>query len=106
MNDAELLRAYLHQHSEEAFRTLVRQHADLVFGAALRRTGDPGAAEEIAQNVFVALARKATWLQSQVSLAGWLHRSTLWEARQWWRGESRRRRREEAAAAQETTMKT
>jgi len=105
MKDAELLAEYLHQHSDDAFQALVRQHADLVFGTALRRTGDPGAAEEITQNVFVTLARKAMWLQSESSLAGWLHRATLLEARQWWRGEMRRRHREQIAASEETTMK-
>ncbi len=106
LNDTELLREYLHRRSEEAFRELVRRHTDLVFGTALRRTSDPGAAEEITQNTFVVLARKAIWLQSQTSLAGWLYRTALLESRQWWRGEARRQRREEVAGKLETTMKT
>lgn len=106
MNDSGLLREYVHQHSEEAFRSLVRQHTNLVFGTAMRRTGDATAAEEITQNVFLILARKAIWLQSHTSLAAWLHHTTVLETRQWWRGESRRQRREQAAIALETTMKT
>ncbi|EEF59232.1 RNA polymerase sigma factor [Pedosphaera parvula] len=106
MNDSALLREYLHQHSEDAFRALVQQHTNLVFGTALRRTGNATAAEEITQNVFLILARKAIWLQSHTSLAAWLHHTTLFEARQWWRGESRRQRREQTAIALETTMKT
>jgi RNA polymerase sigma factor (sigma-70 family) len=106
MNDSVLLRDYLHQHSEEAFRSLVQQHTNLVFGTALRRTGNVAAAEEITQNVFLILARKAIWLQHHTSLAAWLHHTTLLEARQWWRGESRRQRREQTAIALETTMKT
>src|SRR4051812_34907130 len=106
MNDSGLLREYVHQHSEEAFRTLVRQHTNLVFGTAMRRTSDATAAEEITQNVFLILARKAVWLQSHTSLASWLPHTTPLEARQWWRGESRRQRREQTAIALETTMKT
>jgi hypothetical protein len=49
MNDLGLLREYVHQHSEEAFRSLVRQHTNLVFGTAMRRTGNATAAEEISQ---------------------------------------------------------
>lgn len=79
---------------------------NLVFGTAFRATSERCAAEEITQNVFIALARKALWLQREGSLAAWLHRATLMEARQWWRSESRRRAREQAAAELETTMKT
>jgi hypothetical protein len=53
--DRELVGSYARDGSENAFRTLVARHVDLVFGAALRQTGDPGMAEEITQNVFVAL---------------------------------------------------
>ena len=38
-DDASLLRAYADQKSEAAFAELVRRHIDLVYGAALRRTG-------------------------------------------------------------------
>jgi RNA polymerase sigma factor (sigma-70 family) len=104
--DSALLREFLHGRSEAAFRQLTARHIDLVFGTAQRRTNDRGAAEEISQNVFLALAKKAAWLQSETSLAGWLHRTALLEAKQWWRGELRRRQREETAAQLETTMKT
>jgi RNA polymerase sigma factor (sigma-70 family) len=104
--DAELLRQFVQDRSEGAFRRLTERHLDLVFGTALRRVGDRGAAEELTQNVFIALARKAAWLQREGSVAAWLHRTTLLEARQWWRGELRRRQREQTAGERETTMKT
>ena len=104
--DAGLLRQFVQDRSEAALRCLTERHLDMVFGTAVRRTSDRGAAEEIAQNVFIALVRKAAWLQHESSLAAWLHQTTVLEARQWWRGETRRRQREQIAVKLETTMKT
>jgi RNA polymerase sigma factor (sigma-70 family) len=104
--DAGLLRQFTRERSETAFRRLTERHVDLVFGTAFRRIGEWGAAEEITQSVFVTLARKAAWLQNEMSLAAWLHRTTVLESHQWWRGEIRRRQREQTAAELETTMKT
>ncbi len=57
MNDQELLREYLERSSEGAFQSLVQRHVNLVYSTALRRLGDSGFAEEVTQNVFIALAR-------------------------------------------------
>jgi RNA polymerase sigma factor (sigma-70 family) len=102
--DFELLAAFGREGDEGAFRQLVRRHLDLVYATALRKVTDPGAAEEIAQNVFHALARKATRFASDTALPAWLHRTALLESRHWLRGELRRRRREETAAQLGTTM--
>jgi len=67
---------------------------------------DDGATEEICQNVFGTLARKAWQFAPDDSLPSWLHRTTLLEGKSWLRGELRRRRREQAAAELGTTMKT
>ena len=67
---------------------------------------DCGAAEEIAQNVFSALARKAWQFAPDDSLPAWLHKTALLESKFWLRGELRRRRREEVAAELGTTMNT
>ena len=81
MDDRKLLREYLEQGSEAAFAELVNRHADLVYSAALRQTnGDPHLAEEIAQVVFLTLARKARLLSTRVILAGWLIDATRREA--------------------------
>jgi RNA polymerase sigma factor (sigma-70 family) len=103
--DRELLREYAAKGAESAFQALVERHLDLVFATALRGVKDEGAAREITQNVFIALARKAAWLSGETSLTGWLHRSALLEARRWWRGELRRRRREQTAVELGTVMK-
>ncbi len=95
--DNELVSAYATEASESAFQALVRRHVDLVYATALRQAGDPGLAEEITQNVFIALARKAPRLAGMETLAGWLHRTAILEAKARIRSELRRRRREEKA---------
>ncbi len=104
--DFELLQAFSRQGDQPAFATLTRRHLDLVYATALRKVTDGGAAEEICQNVFGALARKAWQFAPDDSLPSWLHRTTLLESKSWLRGELRRRRREETAAELGTTMKT
>ena len=104
--DFESLQQFSRAGSQNAFREVVRRHLDLVFGTALRKTGDAGGAEEIAQNVFAILARKAWSFAPDDSLPAWLHKTTLLESKNWVRGELRRRRRESAAAELGTTMKT
>ncbi len=103
--DRELLRDYTERGSESAFQALVERHLDLVFATAHRGLNDTGAAQEISQNVFIALARKAAWLRGETNLAGWLHKTALLEVRRWWRGELRRQRREQTAVELGTTMK-
>jgi RNA polymerase sigma factor (sigma-70 family) len=95
--DNRLIAEFNARRSEEAFAALVRQHVNLVFATALRQVGDAGAAEEITQNVFVALAQAASKLGSHPTIAGWLHQTALNKSREWLRSELRRRRREQVA---------
>jgi len=104
LQDFELLRNFVRQGDEAAFASLVRRHLDLVYATALRKLCDPDAAEEVAQNVFAALARKAWQFASDESVPAWLYRTTLLEAKMWLRVELRRRRREQTAAELGTTM--
>lgn len=97
-DDAELLRLYAEEKSEEAFAQLVREHLDFVYGVALRRTdGQSALAGDIAQTVFTDLARKATELRRHPSLRAWLFRSTRYAAAQAVRAEQRRVAREQEA---------
>src|SRR6185436_3354149 len=104
--DFELLRRFTREGEQSAFADVVRRHLDLVFATALRKVDDAGAAQEIAQNVFSALARKAWRFAPGDSLPAWLHKTALLESKSWLRGELRRRRREETAVELGTTMKT
>ena len=104
--DFELLRAFARTGDQKALADVVRRHLDLVFATAMRKVSDTGAAEEISQNVFSALARKAWQFAPDDSLPAWLHKTALLESKSWLRGELRRRRREQTAAELGTTMKT
>jgi RNA polymerase sigma factor (sigma-70 family) len=105
-SDFELLKEFVRGGDQVAFADVVRRHVDLVFGTAMRKVQDEGAAQEVAQNVFSALAKKAWQFASDDSVPAWLYRTTLLEAQEWLRGELRRRRREQTAAELGTTMNT
>ena len=97
MDDHALLREYLEQHSEKAFSELVDRYLPLVYGAALRLVGDTHAAQDVAQSVFIQLARKAWTIRNGHALPGWLYRATHHAAYAARRSEIRRRERETAA---------
>jgi RNA polymerase sigma factor (sigma-70 family) len=102
--DRELLRTFALENSERAFAQLVERYVRLVFGTAMRLVSDEQAAQEISQEVFIELARKASWLSGEVMLGGWLYRTAVFKARQWWRTEERRKQREARAAEIQNTM--
>jgi RNA polymerase sigma factor (sigma-70 family) len=104
--DEQLLEAHVARHDEAAFAELVRRHVNLVYGTALRILGDPPTAEEVTQNVFITLARKASSIGTGSGLAGWLHRAAILETRLRQRTDLRRRNREEHAAQLGTAMDT
>jgi len=96
--DAILLRRFVEDHVEAAFTELVRRHFPLVHATALRRVGgDAHLAQDVTQTVFIALARKASTLQSHASLAGWLYLSTHHATAEVVRREQRRKQREASA---------
>src|SRR6266481_3922444 len=97
MDDAELLQEYANGKSERAFQILAQRHTSLVFSAALRQTGDRQLSEDVAQTVFIILARKAHRLKNKTILVGWLYRTTRLVALQAIRHETRRLRREQNA---------
>lgn len=104
--DEQLLRDHVAHRDEAAFARLVQRHVNLVFGTALRILGDRTAAEEVTQNVFITLARKAASIRTGTGLAGWLHRAAILEARLRQRTDLRRQNREDLAAQLGTTMPT
>ncbi len=99
MTDSQrLLADYVRNGSEEAFRELVTRYLALVYSTAIRLVGgDTHRAEDVAQTVFVDLARKARTLPNDVMLGGWLHRDTCFVASKTMRSERRRLSRERHA---------
>ena len=98
--DTELLRQYAEQNSEMAFTELVTRYVGLVYSAALRKTGNPHAAEEITQAVFIILAKKARSLRRETILSGWLYQAARLTSANYLRTEIRRVRREQEAYMQ------
>jgi len=75
--DSELLSSYVATGSEGAFAELVHRHLNLVHSAALRQVqGDAAAAADVAQTVFIELARQASGLTRHPALIGWLYTTT------------------------------
>jgi RNA polymerase sigma factor (sigma-70 family) len=99
----ELVAEYVRNGSEQAFRELVTRYLDLVYSTALRSIdGDTHQAEDIAQTVFLDLARLASRLSKDVMLGGWLHRHTCYVGATFMRGERRRLARERQAIEMRT----
>jgi len=94
MDDMELLHQWVAGGSEDAFRSLVDRHINLVYSSARRLMFNPHQAEEVTQTVFILLARKAGSLSGRTVLAGWLYRATGYAAAQLLRSESRRHQRQ------------
>src|SRR5438132_1889667 len=100
-SDAQLLREYVQNSAESAFAEIVARHTNLVYSAALRQVDSPDIAAEVAQSVFIGLARGARSLSPKLagngSLAGWLCRSARNISLNLRRDEYRRHSRERLA---------
>jgi RNA polymerase sigma-70 factor, ECF subfamily len=66
--------------SSDGFRDIVERHQSRVYSIAFRILGDCGTAEEVAQDVFLALYRNLDRVQSQEHLLAWLRRVTVHRA--------------------------
>ncbi len=95
---ALLARFLAEDRSESVFAELVNAYGKLVYSSALRRTADPGLAEEVTQQVFAVLARKAESLRTHPQLTAWLFQTTRFESAKLLRTERRRQRRHAAYA--------
>jgi RNA polymerase sigma factor (sigma-70 family) len=97
-DDSELLSRYVELRSEADFAVLVERHIGSVYHAALRRTGGQRPlAQDVTQEVFLALAQNARSLRRHTSLAGWLYVTARNTTAAMLRREQRRQLREEMA---------
>jgi len=97
MNDHESLRDYVQNDSQAAFAGIVERHVGLVYSAARRLVRDTHLAEDVTQEVFMLLARKARRMGSDTILSAWLYRAARHLASETARREGRRRHREQLA---------
>jgi RNA polymerase sigma factor (sigma-70 family) len=95
-SDLDLLNRYVEGRDEVAFTELVRRHASMVYGAALRQTGNPHQAQEVTQAVFLLLVRKAPGMNDSVVLGSWLFRAAQYAANDLRKAQRRRAARETA----------
>src|ERR1700722_5148327 len=100
--DADLLEQFAQNGSQDAFHALVERYVALVHSVALRHVANPRDAQDIAQAVFIILARKAETLGRKTVLPGWLYRTARLTAANFQRAEARRLRREQEAFMQST----
>ena len=96
MTDEELLQQFAATRSNEAFAEIVDRHLDLVFSVAQRIVRTPDLAQDVAQAVFIELARQASAVASTPVLP-WLHAVARRRAIDAVRSESRRRARQAVA---------
>ena len=97
--EAGLLRRFTGSGDAEAFAEIIRRHAGLVYGAALRILADVDRASDVAQETFLQLTKDAGSVTG--SLPGWLHRVATHKAIDQMRREASRRHREKEYVARE-----
>jgi RNA polymerase sigma factor (sigma-70 family) len=105
--DSELLRRYRESRCERAFTEIVERHIDFVYSAARRQVaGNADLAKDVAQQVFIELAQKASSLKPDTVLTSWLYTRTRFAASKALRSEQRRHAREEKACMEPQTPPT
>jgi RNA polymerase sigma factor (sigma-70 family) len=103
-DDFQLLREYAQRGSQAAFGELVRRYIDLIYSSAVRQVGDPHAAEDVTQTVFIVLTRKAGQIKPAWVLSAWLLGVTRFAAKDHLKRARRRRHYEHAAAVERTAV--
>jgi RNA polymerase sigma factor (sigma-70 family) len=72
-DDGAVLARFLHTGDEDAFACLVRRYGRMVLGVCRRVLGHQQDAEDVAQDAFLLLVRKAATIRVGDSVRGWLH---------------------------------
>jgi RNA polymerase sigma factor (sigma-70 family) len=96
--DGSLLQRFVADQEQAAFTALVRRHERFVLGICQRVLGDSQAAQDALQATFLVLARKASLLDQDRPLTGWLYKVAYHLALRLRAVAARRRRSEKDAA--------
>jgi RNA polymerase sigma-70 factor (ECF subfamily) len=94
--EAVLLKRFTGSGDAQALAEIIRRHAGLVYGAALRILADVDRASDVAQETFLQLTKDAATVTG--SLPGWLHRVATHKAIDQRRRDASRRHREKEYA--------
>lgn len=74
--DLEL--AERHRYGDpEAFEEVYRRHATMIYNMALRMSGSPERAEDLAQDIFIRIYRHLGRFNGRSTLKTWIYRVTL-----------------------------
>jgi len=101
LNDIELV-DHARNGDSDAFEQLVQRHYTTVYRTGYRWCGNREDAEDIAQDVFVKVARKLATFAGRSSFKTWLYRITLNTAKDFGRKRATRRVHE-TSSYEETT---
>lgn len=74
----------------DAFEAVYREHAGRVYALCLRMSGDPVAARELVQDVFVRAWEKLDTFRGDSAVGTWLHRLTVNVVLMKWRADGRK----------------
>ena len=78
MNDLDrALLKRLRDRDERAFRELIDAHRDRVFGISYRMLGNRAEAEDVAQEVFIAVFKTIDSFREESKFSTWLYRVTV-----------------------------
>lgn len=75
--DEDRLIALAQAGDRSAYEELIREHQDTVYTLALRLTGDPHEATEVAQQALIRAWRALPDFRGDARLSTWLHRITV-----------------------------
>lgn len=64
----------LRERDEQAFRELVAEHRDRVFSLTYRMLGNRAEAEDVAQEVFIAVFKTVDQFREEAKLSTWIYR--------------------------------
>lgn len=76
-DDAELVELYVKGGETDALEVLLKRHESRVYGLSLRMLGNRQDALDVAQEVFIAVFRKAHTFKGTSAFTTWLYRLTV-----------------------------
>ncbi|MDA2918105.1 sigma-70 family RNA polymerase sigma factor [Desulfobacterota bacterium AH_259_B03_O07] len=77
LTDGDLVQKFVNENNQAALGEIFNRYVEKVYGIALRITGNPSYAEEVLQEVFLTLIKKAHTFRGEAKLSSWVYRVTV-----------------------------